>query len=527
MPQLTSAAGSRSRAGSVAALSPTAQKMAHSYSKLPIGTYENSKLPRLSHWMPHATLLLLVLTLPTLVQAQFRYEDRWGTITITGYDCPVGAATIPSTIDDLPVTSIGDSAFYRCASLASVTIPDSVDGIGVWAFLGCSNLTSVTIPSSVTDIGLAAFLDCTSLTSVTIPSGVTGIGYGTFLGCTSLASVTIPSSVTDIGERAFQGCASLASVIIPPGVNSIGVAAFAGCSSLTSVTIPGGVNSIGEAAFASCTSLASVTIPSGVTSIGERAFYGCASLASVTIASGVTDIGGEAFSGCSSLTSVTIPSSVTSAGYGTFWGCTSLTAINVDADNSTYASVDGVLFDKSLTTLIQSPGGKAGSYTIPRSVTSIRVAAFFSCSRLASVTIPGSITNIGESAFYGCPRLASVYFQGNAPTLGQRVFDTADNVTVYYLPKTTGWRSTFGGRPTALWKPQVQASDTSFGVQTNQFGFHITWANNTVVVVEACTDLAQPIWSPMGTNTLTDSTSDFSDPQWTNHPTRFYRLRSP
>ena len=400
MPQLTSAAGSRSRAGSVAALSPTAQKMAHSYSKLPIGTYENSKLP--GHLIGCLMLLslLLVLTLPTVVQAQFRYEDRWGTITITGYDCPVGAATLPSTIDDLPVTSIWDSAFYRCASLASVTIPDSVDSIGAWAFLGCSNLASVTIPSSVTDIGLAAFLDCTSLTSAMIPSSVTSIGYGTFLGCTSLASVTIPSSVTDIGERAFQGC----------------------------------------------TSLASVTIPSGVISIGGRAFYGCASLASVTIPNGVTDMGAEAFSGCSSLTSVTIPS---------------------------------------------------------------------------------SITNIGESAFYGCPRLASVYFQGNAPTLGQRVFDTADNVTVYYLPKTTGWRSTFGGRPTALWKPQVQASDTSFGVQTNQFGFHITWANNTVVVVEACTDLAQPIWSPMGTNTLTDSTSDFSDPQWTNHPTRFYRLRSP
>ena len=43
----------------------------------------------------------------------------------------------------------------------------------------------------------------------------------------------------------------------------------------------------------------------------------------------------------------------------------------MDALNSVYSSVDGVLFDKSQTTLIQCPGGKAGSYTIPNSVTSI------------------------------------------------------------------------------------------------------------------------------------------------------------
>jgi hypothetical protein len=67
----------------------------------------------------------------------------------------------------------------------------------------------------------------------------------------------------------------------------------------------------------------------------------------------------------------------------------------------------------------------------------------------------------------------------------------------------------------------------SFGVRTNGFGFIISWATNISVVVEACTDLASPIWSPVRTNTLTDGSSYFSDPQWTNHPARFYRLRSP
>ena len=107
------------------------------------------------------------------------------------------------------------------------------------------------------------------------------------------------------------------------------------------------------------------------------------------------------------------------------------------------------------------------------------------------------------------------------------MFNGDNNATVYYLPGTTNWGPTFGGRPTALWKPQVQSSDASFGVRTNQFGFNITWASGRVIVVEACTNLANHIWSPVGTNTLTGGSCCFSDPAWTNYPARFYRVRWP
>jgi hypothetical protein len=78
-----------------------------------------------------------------------------------------------------------------------------------------------------------------------------------------------------------------------------------------------------------------------------------------------------------------------------------------------------------------------------------------------------------------------------------------------------------------LWNPQVQTSGTSFGVRTNRFGFNITGTSGLVIVVVACTNLAHPTWSPVGTNTLTGGSSYFSDPRWTNYPARFYRLRSP
>jgi len=71
----------------------------------------------------------------------------------------------------------------------------------------------------------------------------------------------------------------------------------------------------------------------------------------------------------------------------------------------------------------------------------------------------------------------------------------------------------------------VQTSDASFGVRTNQLGFINIGSSNLVIVVEACTNLANPIWSSVGTNTLTDGSSYFSDSQWTNYPARFYRLR--
>ena len=87
--------------------------------------------------------------------------------------------------------------------------------------------------------------------------------------------------------------------------------------------------------------------------------------------------------------------------------------------------------------------------------------------------------------------------------------------------------STNTGLPVVLWTPQVLTTDASFGVRTNQFGFTITWASGMTVVVEASSSLVNPTWIPLATNILTSSSVYFSDPQWKNYPTRFYRLRWP
>ncbi len=245
-----------------------------------------------------------------------------------------------------------------------------------------------------------------------------------------LTALVLEPGVTSIGEWAFYHCGSLVNVAIPESVTSIDVSAFRSCSSLTSVTIPDSVTSIGAFAFESCEKLTSVTIPDSVTSICRSAFQACSSLKSVTIPDSVTSIGGLAFADCHSLTSVTIPDSVTSIDEGAFCGCNSLRGIFTSDRNSNYTSVDGVLFDKGCTTLINYPAGHNGTaYQIPEGVTSIGRWSFGGCSRLKSVTIPKGVMSIGSAAFLGCSSLTSVTIPEGVMSIGDSAFHSCSSLT--------------------------------------------------------------------------------------------------
>ena len=309
-------------------------------------------------------------------------------------------------------------AFYDCASLTNITIPDSVIGIGAYAFQNCSALTSITVPDSVTSIGSYAFRYCDSLTSITLPfvgenkdgTGSTrfehifsGSIYRTDLVPVSLKTVIITGG-TSIERGAFENCCTLTSIMIPNSVTSIGDSAFQGCTGLTSITIPDSVTIIGGSAFYDCTGLTNITIPDSVTIIGDSAFYDCTGLTNITIPDGVTSIGDSAFEWCYSLTSITIPDSVTSIGNYAFMGCTGLTNI-----------------------------------TIPDSVTSIDDFAFCACTGLTNITIPDSVTSIGDSAFQGCTGLTHITIPDSVTIVGYDAFRNCTSLTfteydnAYYL----------------------------------------------------------------------------------------------
>ncbi len=378
-------------------------------------------------------------------------------------DCIEGASgklVIPSKYNGLPVTKIGDQAFYNCGSLTSITIPDSVTSIGDTAFCNCSSLTSITIPDSVTSIGDTAFGSCTSLTSITIPDSVTSIARGAFYECSSLQSVTIGNGIRKIGQFAFRGCDSVRTVYISDIENwceidfadetsnplyvyfsSVPIKLYLKGELVTELVIPEGITKINDYAFYNCGSLTSIRIPDSVTNIGDCAFYKCFSLKSITIPDSVTDIASVAFyntgyyndsnnwendvlyignhlieaKGTLSGDCIIKDGTKCIADYA-FSGCTSLENVTIP-DSVTSMGTNTFMYCDLLK-----------GVSIGNSVTKINDSTFWNCKSLSNIVIPDNITDIDSNAFSGCTSLASITISDSVTDIASGAFDD----TAYY-----------------------------------------------------------------------------------------------
>ena len=201
----------------------------------------------------------------------FEYTISNNEVTVTKYSGPYSSPSLPKTVKGKTITAVGAEAFKNNTTLSAIYISGtSIKTIGDSAFYGCTKLNTISLPSTVTSIGQKAFYN-TIATSITIPSSMTDIGEEAFYGMFKLEKVTIPSKVKTIGKYAFGFDSALTSVTIPNNVTSIGFASFYGCSKLSSLTIGTGLTSIGGSAFCN-TALTSQYIPKTVTSISSYAF---------------------------------------------------------------------------------------------------------------------------------------------------------------------------------------------------------------------------------------------------------------
>ncbi len=395
-----------------------------------------------------------------------------------------GAVTFP-----VDVTEIGAKAFYNCDSITSVAIPYHMTKLGAQAFYSCEALTTLTIDENVEnfEIRSEAFSGCTQLGNFTIPSGVTTIGAKAFYNCSSITSLTIPVTVTTIGESAFARSSynaegGISSITFEDEENSkaltIGKEAFKFVNEITTLTIPARVTSIGDGAFQGIIKLESVTFvdPDGAEqnlTIEANAFKNCDNLTEITLPARLKSLGACAFGDTNKLTTVNVNSKagVTLANYAfgsrtdsaaafyvttlnlgvnapgnialtSVFG-TKLNTVNVAEGNTSLKSVDGVLYDDKITTVLYYPDSKTGAYTLPDTIEVI-TAGVFKGKSFESITFGYKLTEIGESAFENCKNLKNIYFtatpDGTEPvdlTIGVSAFDGCVALENFQLPTRT------------------------------------------------------------------------------------------
>lgn len=462
-------------------------------------------------------------------QPQFFFTTNNNALTIIGFYGSATDLVIPGETNGYPVVSTVSNLFQNHGEFTHVIIPNTLTNLGFGTFAGCVGVTAFDVdPGNPAFSSASGVLFNASQTTLEAFPGAQGGNYA------------IPASVTNINDLAFGSCLTLTNVTLDNALERIGVEAFYNCQNLDGVTLLNGLKTIDDTAFAYCSGIRNLAIPNSVTNIGGGAFAGT-SLTNVAIGQNVVSLGAGAFQG-TALRNVVIPNSVTVIGSGLFNSCTSLT--NIVLSQNVNSIPDSMFRGCSGLTAITIPEGvgfigedafngtKLTRIVIPNSTTNIDAWAFQNLPTLTNVIFGNGVTSIGEGAFHNAfseTNVTGFFFKGSAPTpgVGDSIFSGFTQATVYFLPGTTNWGTNFGGLPALLWNPQANLTNGNFGVHTNRFGFDIVGTTNIPIVVEAVGSLLGSGPTQLLSGNLTNGSIHFSDPQWTNFPGRFYRIRSP
>lgn len=390
----------------------------------------------------------------------------------------------------LQLTEISDFVFSDCEFLESIDIPSGVERIDDFAFSGCSSLKRIKLPEGIKSIGDRSFSECNSLTSIKIPGSIKNLDKGSFYhckrlkeidldegvesvdcpfwGCTAVKTITIPNSLKTMKGDMFCDFTSLDTIVfakdnpnfvfvdnvlyskdkkrivrahpnigpyyeVPKSVVRIDRLAFYNCKKLEEISLHDNIRNIGNHAFGCCKKLKRIVIPKKLKVIETHTFEDCVSLSEVVLQSGLKEIEWYAFYGCSSLHHIHIPESVRHINTHI---ASSLRDYSVSPDSKHFATIDGVLFNKNLTKLIEMPRGrKIRNYVIPDSVVEIGYDAFWLCKSLRHVTLPIGLRRIGKGAFGDCISLHEIQLPDGIDTILENTFRYCEALKSIKLPR--------------------------------------------------------------------------------------------
>ena len=409
----------------------------------------------------------------TLVESEglkFELNANGTSYSVVGIgNCRELDLVIPYTHNNLPITSIGDEAFYDCIWIKSVIIPQSIESIGKQAFYGCYSLTNLTIVSGVTNIGKDAFYSCNTTSmnylgtieqwcSISFDGKYANPVYGAdnqYINGELLIDLIIPSTVTEIRDYAFSG-GNFTSILLPNSITSIGDYAFDDCVLITSIEIPNSVTAIGDHAFGDCKSITSIEIPNSVTAIGAGAFINSWKIYKLNYLGTIEEwcsisFGGEyanplyyadyLYLNGELVTDLIISNTIT--GINDFSLEISSALKYNEYDNAYYLGNQ----ENPYLILVKAKNNDITSCVINESTKFICNSAFYYCECLKEITIPNGVTSIGNKAFYNCRALTSVTISDSVTSIGDEAFWGCSSLeSVNYLGTIEEWCSiSFGG----------------------------------------------------------------------------------
>ena len=231
------------------------------------------------------------------------------------------------------------------------------------------------------------------------------------------AEVTYQGSIAGDRGTGFRG-----DLVIPGKVRhegqvyeivGISAKAFSGNDRLTSVTMPAGIAYIGDFAFEGCTALKRIVFPGRPVKFGEGVFFRCADIRDITLGSDWTMVDLKAFRWSEGLEKVYIPAKLTSI--HNMKSLKGLRTIEVDANNTAFSSIGGILYSKDNKTLYGCPRAYEGQVVIEPGTETITTGALIDCRSVTAVDIPETVKTLSFREFSRMNRLETLKFRGMVP----------------------------------------------------------------------------------------------------------------